>query len=313
MGFNTTKPVYAALAANLGIFTVKAVSAVISGSAAMFSEALHSLADTMNSLFLLVGIIFSRRPPDKEHPFGYGKEIYFWSFVASIFMLGVTSMGSLYKGYQQFTQPEPVGNVTLAVIALITALVFESISLFVAFKGVLANVGIRARSINIIFQALANLHRISNPAMKLVFLEDSVALVAAVLALAGLWIVKLTGHPEIDGLISLAIGTILAILALLLASENRAMIIGRSASRSVEERIAKLALEIPEVRDVFQLKTMHVGPRAIVVNMEVEVDPDLKVEEVDDIVSNVEEHIRMGIPGYQYCSIKVRADLRTKK
>lgn len=303
-----TRALWVALGANLSIFAIKAVSALISNSAAMFSEALHSLADLVNSIFLLIGIRLAIRPADEEHPFGYGKEVYFWSFVASIFMLGVTSMGSLLKGYGQIKDPHPLEHFSLTIAALVIATCIEAIAVHSAMQGVLREAGHNAHGLKLIPESFQVLEKVANPAIKLVFFEDLVAFFGVVLALAAIVAVKLTNYLILDGLVSILIGVTLSILAITLAYENRELIIGRAATDSLEQLIGDIALNTPRVKDVHSLKTMYLGPKSLLVNMEIEVDPHMTVDKMDDVVADVESRIKQKIPIAHHFSIEVLAD-----
>jgi cation diffusion facilitator family transporter len=305
---SSRKAVWVALAANLSIFMVKAVGAWISGSSAMFSEALHSLADMFNSIFLLVGLYLALRPADDEHPFGYGKEVYFWSFMASIFMLGVTSMGSIYKGYHSLTDPQYITDLGLSMAALGVSILVEIYAVYVAMTGVVRDVGVSAKGFDLIPKAFRNVGRVANPTVKFVFFEDLIALAGVLLAALALTLVELTGSTLFDGIVSILIGLLLGGMALMLAKENREMIIGQAAPDSLEQEIGDTALSVDLVTDVHDLKTMYVGPQDLLVNMEIEVSPDTTVEEMDDIVEHVEEQIRRKVPSVKHISIEVMPD-----
>jgi len=305
---SSRKAVWIALAANLSIFLIKALGAWYSGSAVMFSEALHSMADMFNSIFLLVGLYLSIRPADDEHPFGYGKEVYFWSFMASIFMLGITSMGSIYRGYETLLNPHSINDLGLTLTLLGLTILFESYAVYAAMNGVVKDVGIAAKGFGIIPQALQNIGKVSNPAVKFIFFEDLIALTGVILAALALVLVWLTGSIVFDAAISIFIGVLLGIMALILAKQNKGMIIGQAASDSLEQTIGDTALDVYMVSDVHDLKTMYVGPQDLLVNMEIEVPPDKTAEEIDDIVDDVEERIRLKVPSVKHISIEVTPD-----
>lgn len=304
----STKAIWAALGANFAIFVIKLISAIISGSAAMFSEALHSVADFFNSIFLLIGMRLAVRPEDEEHPFGYGKEVYFWSFLASVFMLGVTSMGSIFRGYHQIIDPEPLENFNLVIGALILTIIFECYAVYSATRAVLADAGREEKGFAMFTKVFDAVGDVKNPAVKFIFFEDMVALSGVFLALIAIILVKYTGKLVVDGVVSMLIGVILAILALLLGLENRSMIIGRAADDETELNIGNLAMTIPHVRDIHSLKTMFVGPHSLLVHMEIELTPELVVEKADDVIALVETVIREKVPEAKYFSIEIMAD-----
>ncbi|MGE5404681.1 MAG: cation diffusion facilitator family transporter [Candidatus Saccharibacteria bacterium] len=304
-----SKPVWFALAANLLICLTKFVAALFSGSSAMFSEALHSVADSFNSVFLLIGLKSGSRPADDDHPFGYGKEVYFWSLVASIFMLGVTSSGAIIKGIHQIKTPTAIENYLITFGALGFAVIFEGVAVNVAARAVARETGQAAsRFPSIWLKAIKNVGCVGNPSIKFVFYEDSISLLGVIIALVGLVMVKLTGWLIIDGIVSVFIGLLLAFMALVMASENRVLLVGCAADDGIELRIGKSALQMKEVTDIHSLKTMKIGPSALLVNMLIEVDPELPVEDVDDVVDKVEENIIKSVPEVQHCTIEVMAD-----
>lgn len=305
---SSNKAVWIALIANMLIFIVKIISSKIANSTAMFSEALHSLADLFNSFFLLLGLKLSTRPPDEEHPFGYGKEVYFWSFVAAIFMLGVTSTGSITKGYRQIVEDIPLTNYIIPLTALVVSILFEIVAVYFAIQGVIKDTNCEVKGWRMIPASFKVIKEVSNPAVKFVFFEDIAALSGVVLAFIALSIAGLTDLHILDGIASILIGVILGILALLLALENREMIIGKSAQERVEQEIGDLAMRVSRVRDIHSLKTMYLGPRNLLVNMEIEVNPYMTVDQSDEVIEEVENVIRENQPMAQHFSIEVLAD-----
>ncbi len=305
---SSRKAVWVALGANLAIFMVKAVGAWLSGSAAMFSEALHSMADMFNSMFLLVGLYMALRPADNEHPFGYGKEVYFWSFMAAIFMLGVTSAGSIYKGLQNLFYPQHIDDLGLSITALGLSILFEAYAVYTAMNGVVRDVGITATGLSLIPRAFSNVRYVANPAVKFVFFEDLIAFVGVILAVTALVLIQVTGSTFFDGAMSILIGIMLGVMALMLAKENRERIIGQAAPDALEQAIGDSAMSVSQVFDVHDLKTMYVGPQDLLVNMEIEVSPDTTAAAIDDIVENVEEQIRRKVPTVKHLSIEVMPD-----
>ncbi|MGE5415876.1 MAG: cation diffusion facilitator family transporter [Acidobacteriota bacterium] len=309
MAAYNSRPIWFALAANLLICLTKFIAALFSGSSAMFSEALHSVADSVNSVFLLIGLKSGSRPADDDHPFGYGKEVYFWSLVASIFMLGVTSSGAMIKGINQVRMPAEIDNYLITFGALGFAIIFEGVAVNVAARAVARESGQAITGFpGIWLKALKSVGEVGNPSIKFVFYEDSIALLGVIIALVGLVVVKLTGWLIIDGIVSVFIGLLLAFMALVMASENRILLVGCAADDKIELRIGKSTLQMSEVTDIHSLKTMKIGPSALLVNMLIEVDPDLPVEDVDDVVDKVEQNIIKAVPEVKHCTIEVMAD-----
>lgn len=302
-----TRPVRIAFAANLGILAVKAVSAYITGSAALFSETLHSLADSMNSVFLMVGLYLAARPPDRTHPFGYGKETYFWSFVAAMFMLGVVSVSSVYRGYDQITHSRRVENIDVALIALALSIALEAVAVSFAVQGLTrcANQmsGVCTRNP---FKAFL---QVGDPTLKLIFVEDFTALCGVIIALAFLGAVHQTNIQALDGYASMVIGVVLGVLAIFLAMENRDKLIGAAVDESTERKIHALARMEPGIKAVLSVKTMFMGSNRIIVHLMVELDPDIRLEKLDDLMANVERRIKREIPGVLDCFIEPVADM----
>lgn len=305
---HSKRAIIAAFAANISIFVLKFIIALISHSAVIFSESLHTLADSVNSIFLILGFYLSIRPADEEHPFGYGMETYFWTFLASIFTLGVTSMGSIYRGIIQLIHPVRIENLDISFIVLGVVLLIETGAAFVASQAVMTDSGERPKGISSMVFAWRALKKVTNPSVKFVFFEDSFAVAGVLLAIISLVIVKLTGNILADGLTSILIGVLLGFLAITLGLENRNAILGMPAFEPVEEEIGDVAMSVPDVEDVHDIKTLHVGPRAIIVNMEIEVDPDIEIEEADDIAAEVERRIKEAIPEVTHVSIELLAD-----
>lgn len=308
MDSSGSKAVWIALFANFSIFVTKILAAWLGNSAAMFSEALHSLADLVNSIFLLLGMKLASRPADLEHPFGYGKEVYFWSFIASIFMLGVTSMGSLTRGYHQLINPHPIQGFHIIVFALTAAILFELYAVRAATKAVLTELSQSAKGFRAVKISLRNINSITNPAVKFVFFEDLAALAGVVIALLAVFISYLTGSSIYDGLASLVIGLLLGALALVLAYENRDLIVGRAAHPRIVQSIGDIALSVEGVTDVKEVKTMYIGSNSLLVNMTIETKPLLDVEIADDVTAEVEKRIVSKLHVVKDINIEVIAD-----
>lgn len=304
--FGTT-PVKIAFAANIGIFLVKAVSAYITGSAALFSETLHSLADSMNSVFLILGIFLASRPADRTHPFGYGKEVYFWSFVAAVFMLGVVSFSSIYRGYDQIIHEQTVENINVALAALAISIALEAVAVSFAVRGLTrcANQfgGVCTKNPFKAFRA------VNDPSLKLIFVEDTVAMFGVSIALVFLFIVGQTDLHVLDGYASIIIGIVLGVLAVFLAMENRQKLIGAAADEVTEKRIADLARIEPGIKDVLSVKTMFMGSNRMIVHLLVEFDSQIRLDMLDDLMQDVEERIKREFPSVLDCFIEPVADM----
>ena len=302
-----SRPVRIALAANIGIFIVKAAAAYITGSAAMFSETLHSLADSMNSVFLMLGIYLASRPADRTHPFGYGKEVYFWSFVAAMFMLGVVSVSSVYRGFDQITHERTVENINVALIALAISIALEAVAVSFAIQALTrcANQmgGVCTKNPFKAFRA------VNDPTLKLIFVEDTVALFGVGIALAFIAVVRQTNIHILDGYASIIIGLVLGVLAIFLAMENREKLIGAAADEVTEKRIADIARMEPGIKGVLSVKTMFMGSNRMIVHLLVEFGPEIRLDRLDDLMQNVEKRIKQEIPMVVDCFIEPVADM----
>ena len=302
-----SRPVRIAFAANIGIFIVKAASAWMTGSAALFSETLHSLADSLNSVFLILGIYLASRPADRTHPFGYGREVYFWSFVAAVFMLGIVSVGSISRGYDQITHEQEVVNLNIALAALAISLVMEATAVSFAVQGLTrcANQmgGVCTRNPFKAFRA------VNDPTLKLIFVEDTVAMFGVGIALVFLFVAGQTNLHVLDGYASIIIGVVLGVLAIFLAKENREKLIGAAADEVTEQRIADLARTEPGIKAVLSVKTMFMGSNRMIVHLMVELDPQIRLEKLDDLMQNVEKRIKREVPTVLDCFIEPVADM----
>jgi len=302
-----SRPVWIAFAANIGIFLVKAASAYITGSAALFSETLHSLADSLNSVFLILGLYLASRPPDRTHPFGYGKEVYFWSFVAAMFMLGVVSVSSVYRGFDQITHSRAVENIDVAVLALAVSICLEGVAVSFAVQGL-------TRCANQMGGVCTNnpfkaFRQVNDPTLKLIFVEDTVALFGVSIAMAFIAVVRQTNLHVLDGYASMIIGLVLGVLAIFLAMENREKLIGAAADEVTEKRIADLARMEPGIKDILSVKTMFMGSNRMIVHLLVEFDPAIRLDKLDDLMQNVERRIKREIPMVADCFIEPVADM----
>lgn len=305
---SSKKAIQVALSVNFIIFLTKAIGALLSGSAVMFSEALHSLADMFNSIFLLIGLYLAQRPPDQDHPFGHGREVYFWSFMASIFMLGVTSVGSLYKGVLHILHPNPLPSLAFPLSVLVVSSLFELYAVNIAANSMNKELNIQRRGVRKFKDAVFNFNQVANPAVKFVFLEDAIALLGVLLALLALFIVKATGFFILDGIISTVIGLLLGLMALMFAGQNKRIIIGQAAPESLTQAIGDAALAVDSVTDITDLKTMVLGPQDLLVNMEIEIAPSTTVEKLDFILADVQKRIQTKIPLVKFLNIEVSPD-----
>lgn len=302
------KVVGIALALNLIMLATKGLIAWLSGSSAMFSEALHSLADSTNSVLLLVGLKTALKPPDRKHPFGHGKSVYFWSLIAAIFMFGGTSVSSMVRGYIQLHNPTHITYIDFAIIILVFSLLMELLAVMLAVRAIYLSTDAPINCKSKLRTFVYAFKHSEKPTVKVVFVEELAAFCGVLIALIAIVIVNLTGFLLLDAYAAVAIGMILSILALYLANENRSKLLMEAASPRIERAIRTHTLASAHVRDIVSLKTMRVGTDKVLVSLVVELDPEMHVESMDDVVANVEKKIISEIPEVIDCFIEVIAD-----
>lgn len=286
-GDGSTSVVVAAFLANLGIAAAKFVAFLLTRSAAMLAEAVHSLADTGNQGLLFLGRARSRRAPSEEHPFGYGSERYFWGFVVAVVLFTAGSVFALYEGVEKLLHPHELNSpeVVFAVVGI--GLVLESLSFRTAIR---ESNRVRGDAGWWTFVRSATI-----PELPVVLLEDAAALVGLVLALVGVSLAEVTGHTEFDAAGSIAIGLLLGLVAMLLAREMKSLLIGESAGAAVVDSMRRAILAGPEARRVIHLRTMHLGPEELLVATKVE-PSDEALPDVAAAIDRIEARIRAAVP-----------------
>jgi cation diffusion facilitator family transporter len=282
------KAVVAALIANLGIAIAKFVAFMITGSASMLAESVHSLADTGNQVLLLVGRGRSDRPRTAEHPFGFGRERYFYAFIVAVMLFTVGAAFSIYDGIHKMISPEPVHDEGIAIAVLAIAVVLESFSLR---TGVHEANEVRGGRHLITF-----IRRTKAPELPVVLIEDMAALIGLAFAIAGVSLAWATGDGVWDGAGSVAIGLLLACAATILAVETKSLLIGESAGTEVESQVVAAIEDGPEVERVIHLRTVHVGPDSILVAAKIAVRPTDSAAQVAAAINTAEGRIRKAVP-----------------
>ena len=280
--------VYAALIGNGLIAVTKFAAATFTGSSAMLSEGIHSLVDTGNQLLMLHGLRRSQLPADAHHPFGYGRELYFWAFVVAILIFAVGAGVSLYEGIIKTISPHPVADAYVNYIVLALAAVFEAAAWWVAFKEFRRRKGGQGY-----WQAIRDS---KDPAVITVLFEDSAALLGLAVAFAGIGLAQLLGAPVFDGLASIVIGVILAATAAALAYETKGLLIGESASDAIRDGVTTIVEGERGIRTVNEVLTMHMGPDDILLNLSVDFADDLGSVEVEAVISELERRIKAAHP-----------------
>ncbi|WP_380058945.1 cation diffusion facilitator family transporter (plasmid) [Falsihalocynthiibacter sp. SS001] len=280
--------IFAALAANALVAATKFAAASFTGSSAMLSEAVHSLVDTGNQGLLLLGIKRAKRPADPSHPFGYGMELYFWSFVVAILIFGIGAGISFYEGIHKIQDPHPVTSPHINYIVLGLALIFEGVVWVIAFKELRATKGDHGY-----FEAV---RRSKDPTVFTVLFEDTAAMLGLIVAFFGIFLGQMLDMPVLDGVASLIIGGILAVTASYLAYECKSLLTGESASRKVVAGIEQIIKKESGIRGVNELLTMHFGPQEILLNVSIDFSDKLSSGEVQDRVSSLEHNIKTAYP-----------------
>ncbi|HEU5152985.1 MAG TPA: cation diffusion facilitator family transporter [Iamia sp.] len=287
-GEHGTKAVIAAMLANAAIAVAKLVAFLVTGASSLLAESIHSVADTGNQGLLLLGGRRAKRTADELHPFGYGRERYFWSFVVALVLFVLGAVFAIYEGIHKIEHPEPLENPIWAYGVLGFALVVEGLSFRTAVSE--AN-EVRRRATWRQF-----IRNAKSPELPVVLLEDSGALAGLVIALAAITTSEVTGDPIWDGIGTLAIGILLAVIAVVLVVEMKSLLIGESASRKDVETI-RAAVEIdPAVQRLIHMRTQHQGPEELLVGMKVELDHTLTFPEVSEVVNRIERNVRRAVP-----------------
>ncbi|MET1024913.1 MAG: cation diffusion facilitator family transporter [Pseudoxanthomonas sp.] len=280
--------VYAALAGNLAIAIAKFVAAGFSGSSAMLSEGVHSLVDTINELLLLYGLHRSEKKPDPTHPFGYGRELYFWSFIVALLVFAAGAGVSAYEGIQHIRHPEPATNHLISYIVLGVSILFEGASWFIALREFRATKGKLGY-----FEAF---RRSKDPSTFTVLLEDTAALLGLGIALIGLVLAQLLDMPILDGIASLGIAAVLAVTAFLLARETKGLLVGEPAHPKVAQTILDVANADGDLRSANGVTTMQMGPNQVVAMLSAEFEDDRTTQQIEACVTRIEKAVKQEYP-----------------
>lgn len=278
------KVIIAALIGNTLIAITKFTAAVITGSSAMLSEAIHSLVDTGNQGLLLYGIKRANKPADKDYPFGYGKEIYFWSFIVAILIFALGAGVSIYEGVRHILAPEPIKNPHVNYIVLSLALLFEGAAWYMALKEFQKGKGK--------WSYIKAVQRAKDPSIFVVLFEDTAALLGLLVAFLGVLLTQITGILWFDGLASIIIGLILASIAIWLAIETKGLLIGESANSEVNQEIHAIAASYSDIDHVNEVLTLHMGPGFILVNISIDFMDHVSAAEVEHTIAAIDQEIK---------------------
>jgi len=280
--------IIAAIAGNIAIAITKFIAAGLTGSSAMLSEGIHSLVDTGNGGLMLLGIHKSQQAPDFEHPFGHGKELYFWSLIVAIAIFAVGCGMSMYEGITHLVHPEPIGKAAWNYAVLGFALVFEGASWvfgWKAFRSVRGRQGI--------FEAI---RKSKDPSTFMVFFEDSAALLGIVIAFVGIFIGQQLHNLYADGLASIMIGVVLGCVSFFLAYESKGLLIGEGVDRETLHRLRRLVEKDDAVEHVSRLLTMYFGPHEVMLTLEVKFRDELSMVGMRNTIGRIQKRVKEHYP-----------------
>lgn len=282
------RAIFAAFLANLGIAIAKFVGFLVTGASSMLAEAIHSLADTANQGLLFLGGRQAARPATPEHPFGYGRDRYFWSFVVALVLFSVGGLFAMYEGIEKLRHPHDIDSPAVAFVILGVAVVLEAFSLRTAVR---ESNHVRGRLGWVSF-----VRRSKTPELPVVLLEDLAALFGLLFALSGLTLAVTLDEPRWDGVATVAIGALLVTVAVILVVEMKSLLIGEAAGPEQQRLILGAIEETPGVRRVIHMRTLHLGPDELLVAAKIELAGSLGVRETADAIDAAEGRIRSAVP-----------------
>ncbi|MGE4513457.1 MAG: cation diffusion facilitator family transporter [Chryseobacterium sp.] len=293
---NNRKSIYSALAANLLIAVTKFIAGAFTNSSSMISEGIHSTVDSTNQLLLLYGIKRSKKAPDESHPFGYGKELYFWSFIVSILIFGLGGALSIYQGILHIIEPEVMKNPFWNYIVLVLSLIFEGTSLLISLKE---------------FNKTRNgagwwdsIIKSKDPSSFLVVFEDGAAVAGLIIVMILMSISYSFQIPELDGIASILVGLILVFVSLILARESRSLLMGEGISPDTREKIVKLAEQDTAVLRTKNILSTYQSPEEIVLMLIIDFQDHLDTEEITMAVQRIRENIKKEFPLVRFVIIQ---------
>ncbi len=305
---SSKRAIYAAILGNFAIAVTKFLGAAVSGSSAMLTEGIHSLVDTGNGGLLLLGIRRSKRPPDDQHPYGYGKSLYFYTLLVAVLIFGLGGGISLYEGILHTLDPGhggPTGatvfgvtisGLTLNTIVLVSAIIFEGFAFRTAWQEFN-----KARGDEGLVEAIRSS---KDPTTFTVLFEDSAAMAGLVVALVGVHLTEALHMPIIDGIASILIGLILCAVASLLVWESKKLLLGEAADPELQDGIRRIARDDGSVESVLRMMTLHMGPNSLVLNMDLKFRADLDAEKITATINRLEHKIREAHPDVQFIFIE---------
>lgn len=292
---STVRAILYAFIANFGIAIAKTWAAWLTGSGSMLAEAIHSYADTGNQVLLYLGLKQSQRPPDEQHPLGYGKLSYFWSFIVAILLFSMGGLFSIYEGYHKLTHPESLSQVWVALVVLALAILMEAGSLFGALREIRKVRGTRP------FGEWFKHTR--NSELVVVLGEDIGALLGLMLAVGFLTAAAITGDAMFDALGSICIGVVLIVISIFVAWRIKSLLVGKSADPEIQEAIDAIICEQDGIECVFHSITMQFGPDTMLA-VKVKMNPDLNINEAVANINELERKLKARIPKLKWCFVE---------
>ncbi len=281
--------ILAAILANAAIAIIKFIAALVTGSSAMLSEAVHSLIDTGNEGFLIVGLRRAKKRPDSLHPFGYGKELYFWAFLVAILIFALGGGMSIYEGISHIQQPHPIRNALWNYVVLGCAFLFEGTSFTIAYRHFRRKEGRRRRLWTSILVS-------KDPSLFTVLLEDFAAIVGIAIAFLGVALSQYFHEPKLDGWASIGIGLLLLSVSTVLANETRNLLVGESLRPETLEEIQRIIWSEPNVSELLAVLSMHLGPQNVLLNIRVHFRAEISHQELTRTVQRLVINIRRAHP-----------------
>ncbi len=292
---STARAILYAFLANFGIAIAKTWASIVTGSGSMMAEAIHSYADTGNQVLLYLGLTQSQRPPDKEHPLGYGKLSYFWSFIVALMLFSLGGLFSIYEGYHKFMHPEPLNNIWIAIVVLAIAILLEAGSLFGAL-----------REIRIVREGrpFADwLKHTRNSELVVVLGEDIGAQLGLLLALGFLLMAWATGNPVYDAMGSMCIGVVLLVISVFIALRVRSLLLGRSADPEIQKAIEEIISDFDGIERVFNTITIQFGPDTMLA-AKIQMRAGMPIEEAVENINALERELKARVNNLEFCFIE---------
>jgi len=302
MASGSKKVILAALVGNSLISITKFGAAAYTGSSAMMSEGIHSLVDTGNQFLLLYGIKRASKPADADFPFGYGKEIYFWSFIVAILIFALGGGISIYEGISNLQHPEPISSPIVNYVVLGLAMIFEGAAWWFAFR--------EFNKVKGKWGYIEAIQRAKDPSIFVVLFEDSAAMLGLLVAFIGVALSQYTGILVFDSIASIIIGLILIGTAIWLAYETKGLLIGESANQSIIKDIRNILEAIGSIEHVNEVLTMHMGPDYILANISVDFADDKSADEIETVIAKIDKLIKAENP--QIKRIFIEAEKRSQ-